>query len=98
MKTTTQTLIGIQEEYIETLNAGIARCDGTADSRTGLDRTGTAKEREMKNREAAYQDHVAHDDERGFNLDGCYYCGGSHPSDCCSSSERDEYWNDSEEN
>jgi hypothetical protein len=37
-------------------------------------------------------EHHENVDEFGFHVDGCFYCGGSHPSDCCSSDERDDYW------
>lgn len=44
-------------------------------------------------REMAYQEHQRHADSRGHHIDGCFYCGGSHPSDCCpDSSAMDEYW------
>lgn len=46
-------------------------------------------------RENAYESHRSHDDERGGNVDGCFYCGADHPSDCCP--DRDavaEYWED----
>lgn len=40
----------------------------------------------------SYEKHCSHDDERGHNVDGCFYCGGNHPSDCCTSPDRNEYW------
>lgn len=43
-------------------------------------------------REAAYQEHERNTDDRGVHVDGCFYCGGDHPSDCCRASDRDEYW------
>ena len=44
-------------------------------------------------RETAFEKHISGDDERGFNVDGCFYCGGDHPSDCCSDRfAKDEYW------
>lgn len=43
--------------------------------------------------EDAYVDHESRTDETGFHVDGCFYCGGNHPSDCCpDSSAKDEYW------
>lgn len=26
------------------------------------------------------------------HADGCYYCGGNHPTDCCDSQDRDEFY------
>lgn len=43
-------------------------------------------------RERAFMEHIGHDEPDGSNVEGCFYCGGSHPSDCCPSPERDEYW------
>lgn len=42
-------------------------------------------------------EHSAQADERGLHVDGCFYCGGNHPSDCCRSDERDEWWRDETE-
>ena len=48
-------------------------------------------------REQAYQEHVQREDGRGFHIDGCFYCGGSHPTDCCTdSSAKDDYWDGEE--
>lgn len=41
---------------------------------------------------AYMQDEAKHDDHIGS--DGCYYCGGSHPTDCCQSQDRDEFYRD----
>jgi hypothetical protein len=46
----------------------------------------------FEQKEHALKQHTDREDERGFHVDGCYYCGGQHPSDCCGSSDRDEYW------
>lgn len=51
-------------------------------------------------RERYYREHIAREwadsDECPSNPthpDGCFYCGGNHPSDCCTDREaRDEYW------
>jgi hypothetical protein len=50
-----------------------------------------------RSKEQEYQAHAARCDERGHHVDGCFYCGGNHPSDCCAPSERDEFWSDSPE-
>ena len=43
-------------------------------------------------KERAYHDHEERADNRGLHIDGCFYCGGNHPSDCCAHGERDSYW------
>lgn len=47
---------------------------------------------DLEQKEQAYLEHIASDDERGSNVDGCFYCGGNHPSDCCTSDDHDQYW------
>lgn len=34
-------------------------------------------------RERLLQEHLKNSDSQGHHVDGCYYCGGNHPSDCC---------------
>lgn len=40
--------------------------------------------------EDAYQEHLRNCDDRGYHVDGCFYCGGNHPSDCCTDPGRGE--------
>lgn len=46
--------------------------------------------------ETIWRRHV--DQERNGlpHVDGCFYCGGQHPTDCCQSPDRDEFWNSQE--
>jgi hypothetical protein len=46
----------------------------------------------LDQKEKALRQHT--DQERGSlpHPDGCFYCGGQHPTDCCQSPDRDEYW------
>jgi hypothetical protein len=46
----------------------------------------------FEQKEQALKQHTDRADRYGFHVDGCYYCGGQHPSDRCQSSDRDEYW------
>lgn len=50
------------------------------------------KSKELQAREDAFQKHIKNDFPDGSNPDGCFYCGGDHPSDCCASPDRNEYW------
>ena len=45
-----------------------------------------------RTKEEMYQEHERTRDERGVPVDGCFYCGGDHPSSCCTSDERYYYW------
>jgi hypothetical protein len=43
-------------------------------------------------KETAYQDHIA-EESMNPHIEGCFYCGGYHHSDCCPDSESvNEYW------
>jgi hypothetical protein len=44
-------------------------------------------------RDQMYQEHMEGCAEDGTHPDGCFYCGGDHPSDCCISEERGIFWN-----
>lgn len=46
----------------------------------------------LEQKERALQQH--RDKERNSlpHPDGCFYCGGQHPTDCCQSPDRDEFW------
>ena len=54
----------------------------------------------MPNHEAAYQAHLKReaqgcDADEHLHPDGCFYCGGDHPSDCCPNDDTvDEHWDD----
>jgi hypothetical protein len=39
--------------------------------------------------EEIFQEHHANCDEYGYHPDGCFYCGGDHPSSCCVDPERE---------
>lgn len=47
---------------------------------------------DYETREQFYRDHEDNADERGYHVDGCFYCGADHPSDCCRDDGRDGYW------
>ena len=41
--------------------------------------------------EEIFQKHHANCDEYGHHPDGCFYCGGDHPSGCCLEPDSDEF-------
>lgn len=44
-------------------------------------------------KEQIYLAHTSSADKTGFHVDGCFYCGGNHPSDCCTDrDEVDAFW------
>jgi len=42
--------------------------------------------------EQSYQRHIARESNDGPHPDGCFYCGGDHPSQDCRSDERFLTW------
>lgn len=40
------------------------------------------------------EQHIAEEvkEDCSIHRDGCYYCGGNHPTDCCESQERNEFY------
>lgn len=50
--------------------------------------------REPKTREELFQEHLSDEAKHSDSIaaDGCFYCGGNHPSDCCSEARAD-FWN-----
>lgn len=47
-------------------------------------------------KEKALQSHRDRERNSLLHPDGCFYCGGQHPTDCCTSPDRDEFWQDQE--
>lgn len=43
-------------------------------------------------KEEIFRKHMEESDENGFHVDGCFYCGGNHPSDVCMDPERNHFW------
>jgi hypothetical protein len=46
----------------------------------------------LDEKEKCLREHTAEERNSLPHLDGCFYCGGQHTTDCCQSPDRDEYW------